>query len=234
MKASLSPKTLPLWFWLAASACVLTANTAPPATQTVTAPPAETATIAASEAPATLELPTATVAATAAAVEPWETLTLADMFGVQSINAGQVDMGGQAVRNAGARWVRLGVEWFGLAPLATTPPEEYTWGYYDAMLGVAASRDLAMIVTLGGNPEWASQWDRGVITCVGLERWTEYVNAVVTRYSAPPYNVRYWEIYNEPDGGDVQNVLGCDGNNVREVYGDHPDAYAAVLELAYD
>lgn len=95
---------------------------------------------------------------------------------------------------------------------------------------------MEVIVTLGGNPAWAASFPRGPINCLGDqwdERWTEYVSALVSRYSAGPYNVKYWAIYNEPDAASAGNQTNCAGRPGVEVFGDHPQEYVNTLQLAY-
>jgi hypothetical protein len=68
-----------------------------------------------------------------------------------------------------------------------------------------------------------------------MTRWTDFIDAVVTRYSGPPYNIKYWEIYNEPD--DVSGTWGeldCSGDYELRAFGDHPDEYVAHLQAAYN
>jgi hypothetical protein len=52
----------------------------------------------------------------------------------------------------------------------------------------------------------------------------DFVTKLVGRYKVAPYNVRYWEIYNEPDGH-ADGYIGC--------MGDDPDSYVQVLQTAY-
>ena len=41
---------------------------------------------------------------------------------------------------------------------------------------------------------------------VDVEAWKRYVDAVVRKYSAPPYNLRYFQIWNEAAGKVVRRV----------------------------
>ena len=49
--------------------------------------------------------------------------------------------------------------------------------------------------------------------------------ALVARYSVAPYNVHYWELFNEPDTTTAADKGGA--------FGLHPDNYAALLQAAY-
>jgi hypothetical protein len=61
---------------------------------------------------------------------------------------------------------------------------------------------------------------------------------LVARYSVPPYNVKYWELWNEPDvdpalagliGGDIP--FGCWGDSTDPYYGG--GYYAEMLKAVY-
>ena len=56
---------------------------------------------------------------------------------------------------------------------------------------------------------------------------------LVARYSAPPYNIRYWEIWNEPDAPTVTGdpVYGCWGNPTDAYYGG--GAFGDMLKVVY-
>lgn len=63
-----------------------------------------------------------------------------------------------------------------------------------------------------------------------LPKFASFLSALVNRYSKPPYNVHYWEIYNEPDNTDVNRAWlgGCWGGKGKE-YGDMlKTAYPAI------
>jgi alpha-L-arabinofuranosidase len=59
----------------------------------------------------------------------------------------------------------------------------------------------------------------------------------VERYSAPPYNVKYWEIYNEPDAPKNTNeppygmIYGCWGISGDTYFGG--EAYGEMLKVVY-
>jgi len=150
-------------------------------------------------------------------------------FGIQILE----DLGDTRILSwvveSGARWVRVGIEWRMLAP-QDAPPSQYLWQSFDPTLRNIGRNGLNAIVVLGGNPAWAADFNRGPINKVDLSRWAEYVHAVVQRYHVPPYNVKHWEIYNEPDAADW---TGTDRKR-RWAYGDHPAEYAQALKVAYE
>jgi hypothetical protein len=148
-------------------------------------------------------------------------------FGIEILRwgAGYVDRVGQA----GGSWTRIKLHWSLIEPQNTTPAG-YRWpAYLDAMLSQAASRNIQVILTLVDSPSWASTFRSGPIDRVDLGELTEFIQAAVARYGAPPYNVKYWEFYNEPDNCSElwaeQSGFGLFGHN--------PQAYVDILAAAY-
>jgi hypothetical protein len=134
---------------------------------------------------------------------------------------------------SGARYVRAFIEWRNVEPVQTTPPT-YNWSQYDAELGEIINRGLVPMLNLTDAPDWAAFPNCGPFKDAnGQARWVEWVKATVARYSAPPYNVRYFLLTNEPDfrmknpndrnGGGYGG--GCWGNN--------PAAFGAMLRATY-
>jgi hypothetical protein len=160
-------------------------------------------------------------------------LRLEDTFGIQVI--GRVDEamlhGGSLVRDAGARFVNFGIDWSDLAPLSTTEVVSYTWAPFDTAISETTALGFSVIATLGGNPVWAASFRRGPINCVPLDRWDEYVTAVVQRYKGA---VRYWVIYNEPDGR-MMRYPRCPGDPGETAdFGRYPGEYVELLRRAHD
>ncbi|WP_438390780.1 hypothetical protein [Caballeronia sp. DA-9] len=57
------------------------------------------------------------------------------------------------------------------------------------------------LLLLAYTPGWnATVADDSKSAPVDVNAWTQYVDAVVRKYSAPPYNVRYFQIWNEAAG----------------------------------
>jgi hypothetical protein len=183
----------------------------------------------------------------ASAQDTLDTLTLVDTLGVQSIAPSHFASGGSTVKAAGARFVHFGIEWDDLAPgnPGDTPilPAAYDWTTYDAQMTLAASLGYEIMITMGHNPLWAASFRRGPVDCQPLSMFTDYVSAVVTRYSAPPYNVKYWALYNEPDVvGFTRTWQDCSGDYWAYAFGDDgveynslngPEHYVAHLQAAY-
>jgi hypothetical protein len=146
-------------------------------------------------------------------------------FGIQLYDSTEEQVAEAAA--AGAGQVRIPLIWAAVEP-ANTGPSEYRWSatYENGLARIAAS-DVDLILTIEGNPSWAATYPGGPIDRVPMGEFVEFVVAAVLRYSAPPYNVKLWEFYNEPDNGDVlwAKTLGYWGNE--------PEAYAEMLAAVY-
>jgi len=140
---------------------------------------------------------------------------------------------------AGVHWLRLAAfHWDQIEPVYTDPPT-YRWDRVDeAGLRQAAEAGLEVIAIVQFTPEWAQQIPGvacGPIREESLPAFARFLQALVARYGPPPYNVRYWELGNEPDvAPDLvppRAVFGCWGDGEDEYYGGR--YYARMLQLAY-
>jgi hypothetical protein len=127
----------------------------------------------------------------------------------------------------GAAWVRIPFYWSSIEPLNTTPDNYYWPAYYDLLADLSA-RDIQVILTLSGNPRWAATHPAGPIDKVDVSELVQFMRAAVAHYGQPPYNVKHWEFYNEPDNGDELHAQGGHG-----YFGNQPDAYVAILRAVY-
>jgi hypothetical protein len=163
----------------------------------------------------------------------WPQPSLADAFGVQIISPSHFAPGAEAIREAGAEWIHLGIEWRQLAPTDTTPVNEYDWEPFDIAMNTAREYGFRVMVTLGGNPCWAASFSRGPVDRVDISRFVEYVEAVVRRYKDI---VHYWAIYNEPDAASVvRTAPDCrdPASTMLNAFGDHPQEYVDALRIAF-
>jgi hypothetical protein len=163
-------------------------------------------------------------------------------FGVQFYGALDGDSGLGQLVDAGASWIRLPIPWAAIEPSNTTP-EAYNWSGLDAWVSNAKDRGSQLILTLTGQPSWAAVYPQGPVT--DTEDIEEFLGAVVERYDgdgtadAPGSpRVTYFELYNEPDNGDLGHAVhggwGCWGDSDDDVpgCGDAND-YAALLQLLH-
>lgn len=86
-----------------------------------------------------------------------------------------------------------GVRW------TTIEPTPGTFAYNDAVMLEFCTNNLEPFCTLatgldGVWPPWATNADGSA----SFDLYTNYIGKTVARYSAPPYNVHYWELCNEP------------------------------------
>jgi hypothetical protein len=137
-------------------------------------------------------------------------------------------------------WMRINAfDWDSIEALRTSPPT-YDWDQVnESTLKTAAARGLQVIATVRFAPEWARQlpdYSCGPITEGAFQAYGEFLNTLVKRYSQPPFNIKYWEIGNEPD---APPISGIGSKQVFGCWGDPSDAYfgggyyAEMLKSAY-
>jgi hypothetical protein len=142
---------------------------------------------------------------------------------------------------AGVQVVRLGaVSWAAVEPERTEPPT-YHW---EALAGLerdlVAAREagLEVVLLVLYTPDWAQVvpgHSCGPIREERLAAFAEFLQAAVQRYREPPFGIRYWELFNEPDvdpalvGSD--SGFGCWGDETDEFYGGR--TFGRMLQAAY-
>mgnify|MGYP001447707208 CR=1 FL=1 len=142
---------------------------------------------------------------------------------------------------AGVTWLRLNsqLNWSVIQPTKDVLPD---WG---KALGVetslidAAQKGLKVILVIQGAPTWARKYEGsacGPIRETELASFGDFLYQVVQRYSQPPYNVDYYQIWNEPDApfNIEATVYGCwgeDPNNTDVTFGGK--YYGAMLAQVY-
>ena len=129
-----------------------------------------------------------------------------------------------------------GIQWASVEP----NPGDRNWAALSGLetqLINAAQNNISPIVAIVKAPSWA---DAGGKTCGPIEpedlnAFADFMYDVVLRYSNTPYNVQYWEIWNEPDvdpdlvGPD--SWIGCWGDESDDYYGG--GYYADMLKVVY-
>lgn len=146
------------------------------------------------------------------------------LFGVQMDPLTDAN-GFSRVVSAGASWTRRnGVLWSAVEPTEGAR----NWGALaglDQELARAAAAGLRVILIVRGTPEWAQEVNGsqcGPIRADKLAAFGEFMHALVARYSAGPYFVRHWELWNEPD---IAPVIGPESSQEYGCWGDPGDAY---------
>lgn len=88
------------------------------------------------------------------------------------------------------------------------------------------------LLLLGYTPPWNAEIPGDTKSAPIDERyWTEYVEAVVKRYTAPPYNIKYFQIWNEAagplSGGSAQATFWHGPSDPGTA---HPGAYTRAMQ----
>lgn len=159
----------------------------------------------------------------------------APIFGVQ-IDVGRVAATIQKSADVNAAWIRYNaITW---AAVESTPGQR-NWAALqpiEAEMAVLSSRGAHPIITISGTPTWARLDPTstcGPIAPTAQPAFAQFMRDLVQRYSGPPYNVHYWEIWNEPDGPVVSGnpPYGCWGDPSDAYYGG--GRYGDMLKLVY-
>ena len=163
---------------------------------------------------------------------PLETAFGAEM---DQINA---DLGLPRVKAAGTRWMRrAGIPWRLIEP----EEGERNWSAIAGLeteFKTASDQGFKTIVVVRETPAWAQAVEGYGCSPVKqdkLKALGTFMHDLVARYSAPPYNVRYWEIWNEPDIDyhlvTTDSLWGCWGDATDAYYGG--GYYAEMLKAIY-
>jgi hypothetical protein len=148
-------------------------------------------------------------------------------FGVQVYGTGASLA--EKVSQTGAAWIRIPLDWASIEPV-NTAPQQYTWSKeMDTLLAELSAQNVVAILTLSNNPVWAANYPGGPVAPLAAGELVQFMQAVVRRYGAPPYNVKHWEMYNEPDNG---SPWFADDPGYG-YFGQQPEAYVDMLRLVY-
>ena len=147
----------------------------------------------------------------------------------------------QAMRQAGAYWLRHDVRWSDIQP--NGPNDWYTESLVglEKQLLFAQDYDMQVILFIHSTPTWARFPEYFKYSCSPIQQedftaFGNFLNKLVSSYSSPPYNVLYWELYNEPDiasGGllPYDSEYGCWGDANDQYFGG--GYYADMLQVVY-
>jgi hypothetical protein len=165
------------------------------------------------------------------------TSTTLPVFGVQ-VEAGFVGTTVTRAAEAGVTWVRSdAVHWSTVEP-SLGARDWSKLSRIEADFQALAARGFNTIAVVDSTPGWAQQIPGkscGPIKPEALDAFAAFMRDLVARYSQPPYNVRYWEIWNEPDVMPHQvpdnSVFGCWGDATDPYNGG--GYYAEMLKRVY-
>jgi hypothetical protein len=150
------------------------------------------------------------------------------------------DRGFDGLRAAGVTWIRSNntLLWRNVEPVEGGG---YLWNTsviqrLEQEMLLASQAGLKYILIVRGSPRWATppyQADCAPIHPTKYAQFAAFMAAAVARYSQPPYNVRYWQIGNEPDAYIFQHDsgYGCWGVRTDPYYGGR--AYGDMLKVVY-
>jgi hypothetical protein len=142
------------------------------------------------------------------------------------------------MEDANISWTRpQGIEWSSVEATKGV----YNWSALstiDTELQNAANSGIKVVMLVHSTPEWARKYSGtgpscGPMAADKISNFANFMKALVARYSVAPYNVKYWEIWNEED------VLYQDGNSGFGCWGDSIDTYfgggyyAQMLKAVY-
>jgi hypothetical protein len=159
------------------------------------------------------------------------------VFGVE-INRGHVAAVAARAEEARVSWVRYNsILW----PEVEGSRGARDWSKLKGVeeeLRTLSARGMTPMVIVRGTPGWAQKVPGstcGPINADALGAFADFMRELVARYSAPPYNVKYWELGNEPDvdPGLVpgNSPFGCWGDESDPYYGG--GYYAEMLKQVY-
>jgi hypothetical protein len=142
------------------------------------------------------------------------------------------------VAQAGAYWVRRN----SLLWSVVEPNEgDRNWAAlakFEQELQEASQRGLQVVLVVSSTPPWAQKVPGsfcGPVSEDKLLSFARFIYDAVKRYSVAPYNIQYWEIWNEPDIApnivSPDSIYGCWGDDTDAYYGG--GYYAEMLKQVY-
>jgi hypothetical protein len=158
------------------------------------------------------------------------------LFGIQSAFSTSV---GTVFTESQTNWIRYnGIKWSLIEPTKDTPYDWSSLVTLEKRALEAATNGIQLIVIIRSTPEWAQAIPGatcGPVRQDELPEFGEFVYDLVKRYSQPPYNIKYWELWNEPDVPYTEafkdKEFGCWGDYNDEYFGGR--YYAEMLKAAY-
>jgi hypothetical protein len=136
-----------------------------------------------------------------------------------------------ALRDSGAGWTRWRIDWDDVEPLEPQPgrPPSYRWQWNDGRLrNVAAGAGVRLLINVADAPTWAASEPCAQIYPDRLDEYARFLTDLVNHYKGPPYFVRHWELFNEPD---YDGSRGCTKGYA--AWGNEPIRYVQMLQVAY-
>lgn len=157
------------------------------------------------------------------------------VFGVEMSSVSQGTLLDMASR-AGIKWVRRnGVLWNEIEAVEGVR-DWSSMANLESEMTILNQRGMELVLIIRGVPEWARTDGGHICGPIAQDKFGAFANfmyELVSRYSQPPYNVRYWELGNEPDSEFISNTspFGCWGDSGNRYYGG--GRYGKMLKAVY-
>jgi hypothetical protein len=126
----------------------------------------------------------------------------------------------------GVNWVRgARIKW---NELQANEGDSINWELlsdFEEELYALRRKKLKPMITIARTPRWASiePTSCSAVRQDKLKDFGDFIEAIVSRYSQPQFNVEYWEFWNEPDVDPsaigTDSVFGCWGDKSEQFYG---------------
>jgi hypothetical protein len=120
------------------------------------------------------------------------------MFGA---NCAPVELNANWLTQTGIRHARIDCSWSKFEPReGEFDDAEFTeQGLLGRQILLAHQHDMTVLPILAGIPDWAQSSDKpnGWSPPADPEKWAHFVDRVVGHFSKPPYNQKYWQVWNE-------------------------------------
>ncbi len=140
------------------------------------------------------------------------------------------DKGLGLMEAAGSNWVHIPFYW----STVELQENQINWGPVYSLeneLRTAANNHLNIILYINDTPVWALKkgFTCGAVAQDKFAALANFLGAMVQRYSVAPFNVKYFELWSEPD---TSKALGCWGDpSDPQYYGGA--YYGEMLKIAY-
>jgi hypothetical protein len=161
-------------------------------------------------------------------------LPLYPMTGIEITSFNDIELAAEA----GAYWIRRNALIWSVVEPAEGAREWGSAASLEKELISISAHNMHTILIIRGTPSWAQKnlgVHCGAMSEDKISAFAAFVHDTVLRYSQPPYNVKYWEIWNEPDVDpnlvSADSPFGCWGDPADAYYGG--GYYAQMLKAVY-
>ncbi len=116
------------------------------------------------------------------------------------------------LKDAGMGWIRYFREWHGLQP----KQGEWDWKWADEFVGTAKKDSIQVTGLFCYFAPWASSGgDSRTFPVKDMQYWRDYVSGMVAHFGK---DIRYWEVWNEPQNFQKNGTPQLYADLVREAY----------------